>query len=151
MQNLSPWLEAFLILHSISSSFHCNYCTFYQSDVPKIFLPLCQTSAIQVLQGSVPNFSHISVASCSHCSTNFKHSFFFFLKPKAQDRQVPTSATNTMSFPFPKLCSLALQILLYAISSQLSESSFLHRMPQASSLGKQITRNSRQAWLHNEF
>lgn len=41
----------------------------------------------------------------------------FFKQPKAPNRQVSTSAANTTSSPFPKLCSLALQIWLHAISN----------------------------------
>lgn len=35
----------------------------------------------------------------------------FLKQPKAPNRKVPTSAANTTSSPFPKLCSLALQII----------------------------------------
>lgn len=55
----------------------------------------------------------------------------FFKQPKAPNRQVSTSAANTTSSPFPKLCSLALQTWLHAISNHFFESSLLHEMLQA--------------------
>lgn len=118
-------LQAYLILQSISSSFHPIH--FANLIFPKYFyhvshlLPKCYRFQFLIFP--------ISAASCFHSSTNFSSAFF--KRPKAPNRQVSTSAANSTSSPFLKLCSLALQIWLHAISSHLFESSLLHGMLQA--------------------